>query len=80
MIPRATIVGSLNQSWSRPMSSMIWKQPIQSTSRASPTTSIGTLAVLVSAGRSSRKAAMVQPIATGMLIRKIQCQLKLSLM
>ena len=53
--------------------------PIHSTNRNKPTLSILKRTVSVSATDSSRMAAITQIIPTGILIKKIQCQDKLSL-
>ncbi|MNM63159.1 hypothetical protein D3C81_745180 [compost metagenome] len=53
--------------------------PIQSINRPKPTVSILKEIVSVSAGLSKRIAAKTQIMPTGMLIKKIQCQDRLSL-
>ncbi len=75
----ATISGSENQSCSRPMSSMNCNEPTQVSIRHRPITSIGSLTVAVSAGGSRARAATTQITTSGILIRKIQCQLNVSL-
>ena len=74
-----TINGLFNQSCSWPKSNISCKAPIHSTNNNKPPISIFNLAVAVSAGFNKRIAAIAQPIPTGILIKKIQCQDKLSL-
>ena len=68
-----------NQSCSRPVSSMIWNAPTESTSSAMPIMSIGALARGVSKRASRVPTPKAQIATTGRLMKKIHGQPQLSL-
>ena len=72
------MMSALNQSCSRPRSSISCNAPTQRTSRTSPKPSTGSFTFSVSALRSTVHAVKAQIAATGTLMKKIQCQPQLS--
>src|SRR3546814_1231059 len=74
---RPTIQTDPNQSCSRPVSSMIWKAPTDTTSRIRPTTSIRALARFVSNGVSRVNTPNAQIATTGRLMKNIHGQVQL---
>src|SRR3546814_18710064 len=69
-----------NQSCSRPVSSMIWNAPTDTTSRISPMVSIRALTHFVSNGAIRVPTPKAHRATTGRLIKKINGQLQLSLL
>ncbi|SSQ43663.1 Uncharacterised protein [Acinetobacter baumannii] len=76
---KTTMLVLLNQSRSCPKSSISCNAPIHRINSPKPTVSILKEMVSVSATLNKRIAANTQTIPTGKLIKKIQCQDRLSL-
>src|SRR3546814_19788332 len=69
-----------NHSCSRPVSSMIWNAPTDTTSRISPMVSIRALTRVVSNGAIRVPTPKAHRATTGRLIKKIHGQLQLSML